>query len=56
MPVTSLEKKIVKVILSELKERRGFDDWWHDIDSGMKEDIHDSLEKAVEEVLADWSL
>lgn len=36
-------KEIVENILSELNGRRGFDDWWCNIDEDIKEEITETL-------------
>ena len=40
---------LVDKIIEELYDRKGFDDWWDDIDEEIQNDIKESLEEIVEE-------
>lgn len=39
----SIRKEIIGAILSELNSRGGFDDWWHNIDEDIQEEITETL-------------
>ena len=45
MPLTDeqLAESIVLDVIELLKDRKGFDAWWHDIDEEIKEDIRLAL-------------
>ena len=46
-------KKIVDEILSELNGRKGFDDWWYNIDEDITEEIENELVDIVVKNLED---
>lgn len=39
--------KIIFDIIQELCDRAGFDDWWHNLDSDIQEEIHEALVKKL---------
>lgn len=41
------EIKIVEEILTELNGRKGFDDWWYNIDEEIQDEIKDDLIEIV---------
>lgn len=42
---------IVNAILQELNKRKGFDNWFEDIDEEIKNEIKNTLEKIVDKEL-----
>lgn len=44
----SLAQKIVKAILDELNDRKGFDWWWDELDADIRNEIRDELTEIVE--------
>jgi hypothetical protein len=42
-----MEKEIVNEIIDFLNNRKGFDDWWGDIDDDIKNEIKQELENIV---------
>lgn len=47
----SLETKIVDAVLKELSDRKGFDYFWHNIDSDIKKEIKKTLATKVSKVI-----
>lgn len=37
------ERSKIESIINELSQRRGFDDWWHNIDEDIQEEIIEDL-------------
>jgi hypothetical protein len=40
-------KKCVFEILDSLCDRRGFDDWWYNLDDGIQEEIESNIEEII---------
>ncbi len=45
--------RIVEVVLTLLEGRKGFDWWWDDLDSDIRDEIRRALQRKVRGVLAD---
>jgi hypothetical protein len=43
--------KIVDAVLEDLSDRKGFDEWWHGVDPGIRDEIISDLADTVEHVL-----
>ena len=48
-----MPEKIVKAILEELHDRAGFDHWFYTIPEDIQDEIVDSLEEIVGDILED---
>lgn len=42
-----MEKEIVNEIIDSLCDRGGFDDWWYNIETSIREEIKEELEKII---------
>ena len=46
-------KLIVRRLLAKLEGRKGFDQWWHDIESDIKTEILSELNTVIDRALSD---
>ncbi len=49
--IGSVGRTISLMILTELQDRKGFDDWWDDLDQDIKTEIWDLLSEKTDEFL-----
>ncbi len=47
-----LAAAVTKEILGELRDRKGFDGWWSDIDDETQQELRAALEKRAQDVIA----
>lgn len=48
-----MNHRIVREIILRLLTRKGFDDWWFNMDQETREEIHQELESAVDKLWRD---
>lgn len=41
-------KKVVAEIIDALCDRKGFDDWWYNLDDDIEKEIEEEIEKIIE--------
>jgi hypothetical protein len=49
--MSQLAKTIVKAVLDDLSGRKGFDEFWDDVDSSIRREIRSDLHDVVQEKL-----